>query len=707
MAAAKSSKKVAKKVSPKSAAVPKKSKKSAAPKPPNVAVPAAIPVGDLSHVKDLGDGIYWIGADHDDGFRCNPYMIVDADEAVVIDPGGLLFADDVIARIESVLPLSQVRFIIAHHQDPDVCSAVNAFAGRVHPDCQIVCHSRMSVLIQHFGSGFGFYEVDKQNWQLEFGRGRRLSFAHTPYLHSPGAIVSYDARSKTAFTSDIFGAVTQNWQLEADAQSFAGVGAFHIEYMPSVDILNNGLDAIEGLGAITRLAPQHGSIVSGALVKEFFAQARGLKVGMYADAAFADRLKKQQDALRMRRMVENASVRLMACDAQGKIIYANPSAIELFKHIEDDLPCKANEIVGQSFDIFHKNPSHQQGLIKDPIKHFPRRAEMNLGGHHLVINAFSFYDDDDQFMGLGVSWDDVTKQTSVQKSVRTSTKSISHVLQEAAPIADELRAKSASIAEQTGSVAAAAEELSTTMNVLASSSRDSQDRINTVASATEEMSATVADIADSADRARVVADRAMQSVSSASEQVDELGAAAKEISKVIDTIVEIAEQTKLLALNATIEAARAGEAGKGFAVVASEVKELAKQTNSATTDIREKIGAIQGSSEATVGEIGTIRGVMAEVNDYVASIATATDEQRKATKDIASSIAQVSIAISDMADNVNQAAEVTQEVTGNLAVVSNDVQEIDTTAVRLSEASRILESTGQELAETVAQLETT
>ena len=79
------------------------------------------------------------------------------------------------------------------------------------------------------------------------------------------------------------------------------------------------------------------------------------------------------------------------------------------------------------------------------------------------------------------------------------------------------------------------------------------------------------------------------------EKIGGLGqASADEIGKVIEVIQDIAEQTNLLALNATIEAARAGEAGKGFAVVATEVKELAKQTATATDDIRQRIEGIQG-----------------------------------------------------------------------------------------------------------------
>lgn len=149
-----------------------------------------LPIGDPSDSRDLGDGIYWIGVDTQDAFRCNPYLIIDGDEAVLIDPGGLLTAQGVIARAAALVDLTKVRYIIGHHQDPDVISSVNYLRPLVHPSCKIVCHSRMSVLIKHSGSGFQFLEVDKSRWQITFGRGRQLTFAHTPYLHSPGAIVT-------------------------------------------------------------------------------------------------------------------------------------------------------------------------------------------------------------------------------------------------------------------------------------------------------------------------------------------------------------------------------------------------------------------------------------------------------------------------------------------------------------------------------------
>jgi methyl-accepting chemotaxis protein len=62
-------------------------------------------------------------------------------------------------------------------------------------------------------------------------------------------------------------------------------------------------------------------------------------------------------------------------------------------------------------------------------------------------------------------------------------------------------------------------------------------------------------------------------------------AAINEIKVLSKTILAITAQTNLLALNASIESARAGEAGKGFAVVANEIGNLARNSQSAVTQI--------------------------------------------------------------------------------------------------------------------------
>jgi len=225
-------------------------------------------------------------------------------------------------------------------------------------------------------------------------------------------------------------------------------------------------------------------------------------------------------------------------------------------------------------------------------------------------------------------------------------------------------------------VSAAAEEMSANLNNVAAAMEQSSTNASMVATAAEEMHATINEIAQNAEKARSISDQAVHKAGEAAEQMEELGQAAQGIGKVVETITEISEQVNLLALNATIEAARAGEAGKGFAVVANEIKELAKQTSQATLEIKEKITAIQGSTDGTVKGIDEISNVIANVNEIVSTIATAVEEQSTATQEIASNITQATQGIQEVNENVNQSSIVAAEITGDIAAVNQSSSEI-------------------------------
>jgi methyl-accepting chemotaxis protein len=264
-------------------------------------------------------------------------------------------------------------------------------------------------------------------------------------------------------------------------------------------------------------------------------------------------------------------------------------------------------------------------------------------------------------------------------------------------IASQLASGADDTSRRTENLSTAAEEMSANLNNVAAAMEESSTNTTMVASAAEEMTATINEIAQNAEKARDISGRAVEQSRGASEQMALLGQAATAIGKVTETITEISEQTNLLALNATIEAARAGEAGKGFAVVANEIKELAKQTAGATLDIKKQIEGIQGTTDGTVTSINEISEVITNVNEIVATIATAVEEQSAATSEIASNISQASHGIQEVNQNVNQSSAVSAEITEDIATVNQTTTDISSSSGQLSTNSSELQRMAAEL----------
>ncbi|MCR9221956.1 MAG: methyl-accepting chemotaxis protein [Alphaproteobacteria bacterium] len=211
---------------------------------------------------------------------------------------------------------------------------------------------------------------------------------------------------------------------------------------------------------------------------------------------------------------------------------------------------------------------------------------------------------------------------------------------------------------------------------VAAASEEASTNVQTVSSAAEQLRSSIAEIAQQVAGAAGMAGDAAETAGQAQQNVGRLKTAAHSIGEVISLITEIADQTNLLALNATIEAARAGEAGKGFAVVAQEVKSLAGQTAQATDKIRRQIEEMQSETELSVDAIERIASVIAQVNDYTASISSAVEEQTAATDEIASNVAQASAATNEVASNiqlVREASGQSGEAAGDLLTVSQTI----------------------------------
>jgi methyl-accepting chemotaxis protein len=446
--------------------------------------------------------------------------------------------------------------------------------------------------------------------------------------------------------------------------------------------------------------------------------------------------KKEADAEtnKISQIVESMTTNIIYADAGFNIQYMNPASAKTLKQLEHLLPVKADHIIGQSIDIFHKNPAHQRTLLSDS-KNLPHQAQIQLGEETLDLGIAAINDQEGERIGTMVGWavvtelvqnernakeagereqkqaeelrtkvdsmlevvssavdGDLTQEVTVKgtdaigqmgeglaeflQKMRTNMQAIGHNAETLASASEELTATSQQMAGN-------AEETSAQSGVVSAASDEVSKNVETVATGAEEMSASIKEIAQNANEAARVATEAVTVAETTNTTISKLGESSNEIGQVIKVITSIAEQTNLLALNATIEAARAGEAGKGFAVVANEVKDLANQTAKATEEISGKIGAIQSDTKSSVDAIAEISEVINKINDISNTIASAVEEQTATTAEIGRNVGEAAKGTAEIAQNITGVAQAAESTTQGASDTQGASSELSKMAAEL------------------------
>ena len=233
---------------------------------------------------------------------------------------------------------------------------------------------------------------------------------------------------------------------------------------------------------------------------------------------------------------------------------------------------------------------------------------------------------------------DITHVKNMIHSIEETASALSAASSELTATATQMSATSVKTSAESVTAATTAQEVAT--------------GVQTVATNIEEMVASIKEIARSTSESSHMAKTTLAKAQESNATIVKLGVSSQEIGDVIKVISSIAQQTNLLALNATIEAARAGEAGKGFAVVANEVKELAKQTAKATSDITNKIGAIQTDAQSAVEAISGISAAVEKLNGIAGVIAVAVEEQTATTNEISRVVVQSKKGVESIATTI-------------------------------------------------------
>jgi len=133
---------------------------------------------------------------------------------------------------------------------------------------------------------------------------------------------------------------------------------------------------------------------------------------------FADTRRRAQESTRIRQALDVAATNVMVADASYTIVYANRALREMLRQAESDirkdLPrFDASRIVGTNIDEFHKQPSHQRGIL-DRLQ-ATHNTRLHIGGRQFDLILTPVAGDDGKRLGVVVEWKDMTEELRLRE----------------------------------------------------------------------------------------------------------------------------------------------------------------------------------------------------------------------------------------------------------------------------------------------------
>ena len=130
--------------------------------------------------------------------------------------------------------------------------------------------------------------------------------------------------------------------------------------------------------------------------------------------------KTSAEIARIKMALDSATTNMMIADNDGNIIYANNSVLTMMRNSESEIRKQlpnfsADQILGNNFDIFHKNPSYQRNMLT-ALKQI-HRATIHVGGSVFRLTANPVYSTHGERIGTSVEWFDDTLDIEIQNKV--------------------------------------------------------------------------------------------------------------------------------------------------------------------------------------------------------------------------------------------------------------------------------------------------
>ncbi len=418
-------------------------------------------------------------------------------------------------------------------------------------------------------------------------------------------------------------------------------------------------------------------------------------------------------------MVDAMPVSVMLCDrADLRITYMNRSSLDALKSIEHALPCPADDILGQSIDVFHKNPEHQRRLLADP-KNLPHKARITIGGEWLDLLVTAIHDAGGSYVGPMLTWSVVTDQVRQEAETakllqmldnmpinvmladpesfeityvnRTSIETLTPLNHLLPCKAEELKGKSIDIFHKNpqhqrrlladprnlphnAKIQLGDERLSLAVSALKDGEgnylgpmltwnviTENQRLADNVTSVVSALSAATTEMHGSSTSMAEIAEQSNARASSVASASEELSGSISEISRQVSHSSEIANAARDAAQQSSEKIGQLADSAEKIGTVVNLIQDIAEQTN---------LLALNATIEAArAGEAGKGFAVVAS---EVKALATQT---AKATEDIAQQIAGIQNATGAAVEVNQQIVKTIEDISSSTTAIASAIEE--------------------------------
>jgi len=164
----------------------------------------------------IAPNIYFIGAFDPDirtfdiimktanGSSYNAYLIKTDEGVIIVDTVKLEFQEQFFKRIEQLCSYDEIKYVIAHHLEPDHAGAIPKLIDRA-PQAKVLISPQATAMLKAITHKDNIdFETVWTNKSLKLG-DKTIRFLTTPYLHWPETMSSYVQEDKLLFSGDVFG----------------------------------------------------------------------------------------------------------------------------------------------------------------------------------------------------------------------------------------------------------------------------------------------------------------------------------------------------------------------------------------------------------------------------------------------------------------------------------------------------------------------